>query len=49
MMPAGYVNARTRLVVEGKTPVGRPRKTWQKTVSADRRHGTCTTERNGGP
>ena len=27
----------TRLVVEGKVPVGRPRKTWQNTLSANMR------------
>ena len=32
---ADYVKACTRLVVEGKAPVGRPRKTWQNTLSAD--------------
>ena len=30
-----YVKACTRLVVEGKGPVGRPTKTWQNTSSAD--------------
>ena len=30
-----YVNAYTRLVVEGKASVGRMRKTWQNTLSAD--------------
>ena len=30
-----YVNAYTRLVVEGKMSVGRMRKTWQNTLSAD--------------
>ena len=34
---ADYVKACTRLVVEGKAPVGRPRKTWENTASADRR------------
>ena len=36
---ADYVNlkAYTRLVVEGKTPVGRPGKPWQNTLSADMR------------
>ena len=34
---ADYVRACTRLVVEWKAPVGRPRKTWQNTVSADMR------------
>ena len=33
---ADYLEACSRLVVEGKAPVGRPRKTWQNTVSADR-------------
>ena len=30
-----YVKACTRMVVEGKASVGRPRKTWQNTDSAD--------------
>ena len=34
---ADYVKACTRLVVEGKVPAGRPRKTWQNILSADRR------------
>ena len=34
---ADYVKAYTRLVVEGKASVGRPRKTWQDTLSADMR------------
>ena len=32
-----YVKARVRLVVEGTAHVGRPKKTWQNTVSADMR------------
>ena len=51
---ADYVKACTRLVVEGTVRVGRPRKTWQNTLSADIHlpkvdPGTSTTERNGGP
>ena len=34
---ADYVKACTRLVMEGKAPVGRPRKTWQNTMSIDMR------------
>ena len=34
---ADYVNACTRLVVEGKVPVGRPSKTGQNILSADMR------------
>ena len=34
---ADYVKACTRLVVEGKAPVGRPKKTCQNTLSADMR------------
>ena len=33
----------TRLVVEGKVHVGRPRKTWQNTLSADRVFCQCPT------
>ena len=32
---ADCVKARVRLVVERMAPVGRPRKTWQDTLSAD--------------
>ena len=32
---ADYVMTCTRMVVEGKASVGRPRKTWQNTLSAD--------------
>ena len=32
-----YVKACTRLVVEGTAPVGRPRKTWQNTLSTNTR------------
>ena len=42
----------TRLVMEGITPVGRPWKTWQNTLSADMRLlkvETSMTERNGKP
>ena len=44
----------TRSVVEGKAPVGRPRKTWQNNLSANLRllkvdPGTSTTEITGGP
>ena len=51
---ADSVKAFTRLVVEGKAPVGRPRKTWQNTLSADMRllkvdPQDVMTERNGGP
>ena len=34
---ADYLKACTRLVVEGKVLVGRPRKTWQNTLSVDTR------------
>ena len=51
---ADYVKACSRLVVEGKAPVGRSMKTWQNTLSADMcllkvDPGTSTTERNGVP
>ena len=47
------MRACTRLVVELKATVGRPRKTWQNTLSADMRvlkvdPGTSITERNVG-
>ena len=50
---ADYVKACTRLVVEGTAPVGRPRKTWRNTLSADMHLlkvylGLSKTERNGG-
>ena len=32
---ADYVKACTRLVMEEKAPVGRPKKTWWNTLSAD--------------
>ena len=32
---ADYVKTCTRLVVEGKAPVGRPMNTWQNTLSVD--------------
>ena len=41
-----------RLMVEGKAPVGRLRKTWQNNLSADvhlLKVETSTTERNGWP
>ena len=31
-----YVNACIMLVLEGKAPINRPRKTWQNTLSADK-------------
>ena len=34
---ADYVKSGTRLVVKVITPASRPRKTWQKTLSADMR------------
>ena len=34
---ADYVKVCIRLVVEGKVSVGRPRTTWQNTLSADMR------------
>ena len=52
---ADWVKACTRSLVEGTSPVGRPTKTWQNTVSADMRllkvdHlGTSTTKINRGP
>ena len=49
---ADNVKACTRLVVEGKASVDRPRKTWQNTLSADMclmkvNPRTFKTERNG--
>ena len=49
-----YLKACTRLVLEKKASIGRPRQTWQNTLSADMRLlkvdcRASTTERNGGP